>query len=269
MAPGQIKFAYSADDLNGILVFLSPERLAMYMKAVTAARDITDRTRKALRRYERNTALSEALYPVIQGFEVALRNAVDNRLCSDHGVDWLDAFALLDSERGAITDAKNTISNKPQSLTHDRVVAELSFGFWVRLFSAEYAKTHWGPSLSKLVPIIDRRALYDRLIEIKTLRNRIAHHNRIIARTHTVEESYNRLLEVLDWISPLVCSWVMQTNSVMERVKKQTPLVPAAQRKVAAVPREAVIDPSAAGARLLPGAEAPSPTALKRNPSQQ
>jgi len=214
----------------------------MYMKAVPYAKDITDRTRKALRKYEYNTRVSEAFYPVLQGFEVALRNSVHNRLCLDHGKDWFDTFALLKSEKAAIMDAKNTIANKPQPLTPDRVVAELSFGFWVRLFSAEYAMTLWGPSLSKIVPIKDRRALYDRLIEVKTLRNRIAHHNRIIGRTPSIEDSYNRLLEALDWISPLVCSWVMKTNTVMDHVKRQTPLVPVAQRMLAERPKVAPLD---------------------------
>jgi hypothetical protein len=231
MAPGQIEFTYSASDLNELIVYLSPERLAMYMKAVPYAKDITDRTRKALRRYEYNTSVSEAFYPVLQGFEVALRNAVHNRLCADHSTDWFDRAALLESERESIAVAKNTIASKPQPFTIDRLVAELSLGFWVRLFSAEYAETLWGPSLSKIVPIKDRRALYSRLIEIKTLRNRIAHHNRIIGRTYTMEESYNRLLEVLDWINPSTCSWVMKTNSVMDRLKRMAPTVPISQRK--------------------------------------
>lgn len=230
MTPGQIEFTYSAEDLAELVVYLSAERIAMYMKAVVYAKDLTDRTRKALRRYEYNTAISEAFYPVIQGFEVALRNAVHTRLSADHGVTWLDTLELLESERVAIADAKRTITNKPQALTPDRVVAELSLGFWVRLFSAEYAMSLWGPSLSKTVQIRDRRAFYDRLIEIKTLRNRIAHHNRIVGRTRPIEETYSRVLEALDWISPLVCSWVMKTNSVMDRVRKQSPIVPAAQR---------------------------------------
>lgn len=202
----------------------------MYMKAVVYAKDLTDRTRKGLRRYEYNTSLSEALYPVIQGFEVALRNAVHNRLAVDYSVEWLDTFDFRASEKDAVEQAKQQIQEKPQTLTTDRVVAELNFGFWVRLFSAEYAETLWGPSLSKIVSVKDRRALYNRLIEIKTLRNRIAHHNRILGRTHSVQQSYERLLEVLDWFSPLVCSWVMQTNSVMERINQRRPLVANDQR---------------------------------------
>jgi hypothetical protein len=260
MAPGQIDFNYSADDLNALFVYLSAERMAMYMKAVLYAKDITDRTRKALRRYEYNTAMSEALYPVIQGFEIALRNAVHNRLCSDKGADWLDTVELLVTEKDAIADAKRTISNKFQPLTQDRVVAELSFGFWVR------ADTLWGPSLSKIVQIKDRRTLYDRLIEVKTLRNRIAHHNRIVGRTYTIEETYSRILEVLDWISPLVCSWVMKTNSVMERAKKQTPLVPVAQRRVTKPPHLATPDPAPVTAQPLPALKSPSNPALGAEP---
>jgi hypothetical protein len=264
MAPGQIDFTYSANDLNALFVYLSAERMAMYMKAVAYAKDITDRTRKALRRYEYNTAMSEAFYPVIQGFEVALRNAVHNRLCTDNGADWLDTFALLVTEKGAIADAKSKITSKLQPMTQDRVVAELSFGFWVRLFSAEYAGTLWGPSLSRIVQVKDRRALYDRLIEVKTLRNRIAHHNRIVGRTHTIEETYVRLLDVLDWVSPLVCSWVMKTNSVMERVKRQTPLVPVAQRKVVDIQNSAsTADPASAKAQTLSASKSSSGPALQ------
>lgn len=266
MAPGQVDFNYSADDLNTLFIYLSAERMAMYMKAVTSAKDITDRKRKALRRYEHNTAISEAFYPVIQGFEVALRNAIHNRLCSDFGADWLDTFELLETERDAIADAKNAITSKVQPLTQDRVVAELSLGFWVRLFSAEYAETLWGPSLSKIVQIKDRRALYDRLIEVKTLRNRIAHHNRIVGRTRTMEETYTRLLEILDWISPLVCSWVMMTNSVMECVKKQTPLVPVAQRKAVDPPQLATADSPPATAQSLPASKSPSDKLSRAEP---
>jgi hypothetical protein len=202
--------------------------------------------------------MSEALYPVIQGFEVTLRNSVHNRLCSDHGADWLDTFVLLESERHAIREARSMIARKSQQVTHDRVVAELNLGFWVRLFSAEYSETLWGPSLSKLVQIKDRRTLYDRLIEVKTLRNRIAHHNRIVGRTRSVEQTYCRLVEVLDWISPLVCSWVMKTNSVMDRVKRQTPLVPVAQRTIAEPVQAPATDPAPAAPQPLPEPTSPS-----------
>jgi hypothetical protein len=226
MMPGQVEFTYSADDLNALLLYLSPERLAMYMKAVQYAKDLTDRTRKALKRYEYNTQLSQALYPVIQGFEVTLRNAIHNRLSVDHGVEWLDTFQMLESERASVNEARETIRKKPQIVTQDRVVAELNLGFWVRLFSAEYAETLWGPSLSKIVKSNDRRNLYEQLKEIKTLRNRIAHHNRIIGRSPTVEESYRHLLEVLDGISPIACAWVIKTSNFEELIKKQTPIAP-------------------------------------------
>jgi len=225
MMISQMPFTYSADELDVLTTYLSAERLAMYMKAVRFATDLTDRKRKAVRRYEYNTSLAEALYPVLQGFEVALRNTIHNRLTVDHGEAWLETFDLRESERESVAEAKRTILEKPQPLTQDRLVAGLTFGFWVRLFSADYADTLWGPSLSKIAALKDRRALYDRLIEIKTLRNRIAHHDRILGRTYTVEQSYERVLEALDWFSPVVCAWVMGTNSVMEKLAGKKPVV--------------------------------------------
>jgi len=182
---GQIPFSYSEAELNTLVEFISPERLQMYIASVRFFKDGADRLRKGVHMYERNTALSEALYPVVQGFEVTLRNAVHNRLTRDHNSDCYDTLELLTSEKDAVADAKRTIQDKPEALTAGRIVGELSFGFWVRLFSAEYADTLWGPSLSRIIhPVTnDRRAVYSRLQELKTLRNRIAHHNRIIGRT--------------------------------------------------------------------------------------
>jgi abortive infection bacteriophage resistance protein len=59
---------------------------------------------------------------------------------------------------------------------------------------------------------LDRRTVYERLKEIKTLRNRIAHHNRIIGRKKPVETHYRETLEAIGWFSPTMRTWVEQTN---------------------------------------------------------
>jgi hypothetical protein len=103
----------------------------------------------------------------------------------------------------------------------------MNFGFWVRLFSGEYHRTLWGPSLSKIIPMkLDRRAVYDRLKDIKTLRNRIAHHNRIIGRSKTIAVLYAEMLETIGWFSPAMRLWVEQTNCVEERLAKKFPPAP-------------------------------------------
>ncbi len=224
MTGEQVPFTYSESELATLVEFISPERLQMYIASVRFYKDSVDRLRKGIRMYERNTSLSEALYPVMQGFEVTFRNAVHNRLTADHNAQWFDSFDLLSSEKDAVADARRTIQDKPETVTAGRIVGELSFGFWVRLFSAEYATTLWGPSLSRIIhpTTNDRRAVYSRLQELKTLRNRIAHHNRIIGRTLSVQQYYDQSLETIGWFSPTMRVWVAATNAVEKRLERKT-----------------------------------------------
>ena len=201
--------------------YLSRERLAAYF---VMAKKIPER---AIRLYERNTELSEALYGVVQGLEITLRNAVHNTLSATHGEEWYEKISLLESEGVALAEAKKNIEDRIEQVTPGRIVAELNFGFWVRLFSGEYHRTLWGPSFSKIIPLkLDRRAVYDRLKDIKTLRNRIAHHNRIIGQSKTVAVLYKETLETIGWFSLSMRLWVEQTNCVEERLSKKFPPAP-------------------------------------------
>jgi len=203
MTNGQPKFTYDEASLDRIIKYLSIERLAAYLILTRKDRE------RAIRLYERNTELSEALYGVVQGLEVTLRNAVHNILAADHGQNWQDAVALEASEKSAVDEAKRSIENRRETITQSRIVAELTFGFWVRLFSASYDKTLWGRSLRKITPLrIDRRAVYGRLKDMKTLRNRIAHHNRIIGHPKTVATQYHDLIETIGWFSGDTRDWV-------------------------------------------------------------
>ena len=64
-------------------------------------------------------------------------------------------------------------------MTHGRVLAELSFGFWRYLLSSRYEATLWTPVLRHAFPLLQpstRERLYRPLDRLHRLRNRIAHH---------------------------------------------------------------------------------------------
>ncbi|MGH9600154.1 MAG: Abi family protein [Terracidiphilus sp.] len=220
MANGESNFAYDPPDLDTLVKYISVERLAAYLAKTKASPE------RAVRLYERNTELSEALYGVVQAFEITLRNAIHLSLSRTHGLTWFESDLLLsgESEKESVTEAKRAIENEFEAVTPARVVAKLSLGFWVRLFSGEYDRMLWGPFFSKIFPMkLDRRAVYRRLIDIKTLRNRIAHHRRIIARSKTVAVCYDETLEAIGWLSPTVRLWVKQTNCFEERLARKFP----------------------------------------------
>lgn len=193
----QLEFTYDPVSLETLIKYISLDRLATYF--VMAKGNPVG----AIRLYERNTELSEALYGVIQGLEVTSRNAVHNTLTATHGPAWYEKINLQESEGLALSDAKRNIANRGEEVTSGRIVAELNFGFWVRLFSAGYDRTLWGPSFRRILPMkLDRRMVYERLKDVKTLRNRIAHHIRIIGRKKPVAEHYREVIETIGWFSP-------------------------------------------------------------------
>jgi hypothetical protein len=63
------------------------------------------------------------------------------------------------------------------------------------------------PHTTRIFPAkLPRKMLHDRLAEIKTLRNRIAHHETLIKRNSQTD--YANLLETIGWISPTIRRWV-------------------------------------------------------------
>lgn len=198
--------------------YLSVERLAGYLAQSRGDKWV------AIRLYERNTELSEALYGVIQGLEVCLRNAIHNALTFGlASADWYDKIVFEESERRSIDEAKQKVKDRPAQITPGRVVAELTFSFWVNLASHRYEVSLWNKYLYRIFPLrVRRKQVHDRLINLKTLRNRIAHHERIIYK-RVPEQDYADLLQAIGWISPEFRAWVEHTNCFPERFAKRIP----------------------------------------------
>jgi hypothetical protein len=220
----QDAFAYTDADLATFEKYTSSERLAAYVAYARGDKWT------AMRLYERNTELSEALYGVLQGLEVTLRNAIHDLMRRKTGTaNWFDTFSFQDTETAEINQAKAKVIECAAILTPGRIVAELKFGFWVRLFSHAYDKSLWVPHLRTIFPVrLDgsRSLVHGRLVELKTLRNRIAHHERITCGKRDVQKDYDQLLQTISWINPTMRRWVESTNCFPARFAKKLPKRP-------------------------------------------
>jgi hypothetical protein len=203
-------FVFTNDALNSLDQSISIERLASYLTLARGDRQ------KALFQYERNRVLSEGLYGMLQSLEVALRNSIHREMSVGTGrPDWYDlSGTLYRPEADTIAEAKGNIPvGKPT--TPARVVAQLTLGFWVKLLGRNYEKALWVPHLYKSFPHLrrpDRRSVFDRLDKIRSLRNSIAHHEKILHRD--LKTDYRELLETLAWICPVTACWVNVHNSL-------------------------------------------------------
>lgn len=195
---------------------LSPARMSRYLSASDGD------TRKAMTLYRLNLKLSQEFFTVISCFEIALRNKIDERCLINFGNDW-----LRDSvRRNGIFDNHNTRITKQNiidalrllgsSYSHNKLVAELGFGFWRYLFAQrQYNATgrillRIFPSKPKSTPTTqyNQNYVFNQLAKINRFRNRIAHHEPIcFIHSQAVKDStnarqhYGIILQFFQWMN--------------------------------------------------------------------
>jgi hypothetical protein len=162
-----------------------------------------------LGRYLWNIALSMSFYPDLSLLEVTLRNNL-HRVISGYyrTAAWYDLTptVLTFHEREAIMKAKAELQKQKKPEEPDRLVAELSFGFWTSLLSTAYEQALWPRLLSSAFPHMPRRErtrskVAHRLHQIRLLRNRISHHEPIY-RLKNLGQHHDDLQEAIRWLSP-------------------------------------------------------------------
>lgn len=195
---------------------MATARMSRYLEACGG------NSKRAMTLYRRNLQLSQELFTVISCFEIALRNAIDRQLLLTLGDDWLRNGASL----GGIFDnpqcrlTKENINDAVRKLnhhyTHNKLVAELGFGFWRYMF-ATHQFTATGRSLLHIFPAkptstaaiqYNQTFVFNQLAQINNLRNRIAHHEPIcfipgqaVKSTTYARQHYGLILQLFQWMS--------------------------------------------------------------------
>ncbi|HEV2074493.1 MAG TPA: hypothetical protein VGR29_12760 [Thermomicrobiales bacterium] len=171
----------------------------------------SDELATKLLNYFWNIELSQAFYPLLQAYEVALHNTIHHTL-SDHFETewWFDLPQVLGQDQlETVAEAKADLERKNKILTSGRLVAELMFGFWTSLLNRPFEEPLWHTGrpilLLSAFPNLPKhrrtlRAVYDRTQLANTLRNRIFHYEPIWNRP-TLQADHDHILEALGWIS--------------------------------------------------------------------
>lgn len=197
---------------------LSAERLAAF--GTPGDDDVT-----VLARYAWNQAMVDAFGFPLHLLEVSLRNAVDGAgrqvagAPKRHGgvPSWLDAQPpVLDAPHAATTAAaRDALRARGAPRTPGRLIAELTFGFWVQLFNGYYdqgAGRRGRPGLALWTPAVlraafpsaparerDREHLRARLDGIRLFRNRLSHHEPVFNRDPA--RWYRDVAATVRWLS--------------------------------------------------------------------
>jgi hypothetical protein len=158
-----------------------------------------------------NIELSEALYPCLQTFEVALRNSIHDALTYHFGTEfWFDEGILLDWQQTTLQEAKDQLETYKKPLEPGRIVAELAFGFWSSMFNSPYEESLWHANGAALIDTVfpnlprtlrTRKKLSHHIERIRRLRNRVFHYEPIWNKSD-LDARHRQIHEALAWISP-------------------------------------------------------------------
>jgi hypothetical protein len=193
---------------------MSPSRTNRYLYACGG------NTRKAMTLYRKNMLLTQELFTVVGCFEISLRNAIDALVGKTKGQDWLRDSSLpngiFDSPKCRLT--RENILDSMRKLpvyNHNKLVAELGFGFW-RFMFAQNQFNATGRVLLQIFPGKPRSSaqlqlnhtyFFNRLAELNQLRNRMAHHEPIcflpgqsLVDTTYARQHYSLLIQIFNWM---------------------------------------------------------------------
>ncbi|WP_419850515.1 hypothetical protein [Candidatus Poriferisocius sp.] len=201
------QYRYSSQSLESLSSVISVERFGTYLRHASGDR------RRAMRLYARNVALGGAFHGPLQTLEVVLRNAVHDTLAARFNDRWFEDASLL--EENEVRSVVRATEKLEMPWTAGQVVAELNFGFWVALFARRYEERLWRTELHLLfAPKQNRKELHNQLNRLRTLRNRIAHHEPIFQRDLATD--YKKILWILDMLSPEAAKWTDHHSRVYE-----------------------------------------------------
>lgn len=209
-------FLYSNELRTDIEAALSLDRLAVYRQAVAG------NLACAIDLYCWNAATAAAFFGPIGVMEVALRNALDRELARVFTAPWYDdpKFLAVDSTfQQRIQDTKKKITARGKIAVRSRMIAELSFGFWVNLVrpgpGGSYVRSLWGPALSRAFrPQVKRSFVAGRLDPLLRFRKRVAHHEPIFSLD--LDKQYASIRWIIDQVAPNIVPWVDHHARVSE-----------------------------------------------------
>ncbi|MCO8163868.1 Abi family protein [Pseudomonas sp. LJDD11] len=214
----------SVDDAKAVELALSRDRLSTYL-GMPKARS----TEQAIRLYVWNAQVSGALMLAQQVCEVVVRNAVSDALSAVYGNAWPWAAGFERSLPGSTSgfSLKNELCAARSKATPGRtstVVAELKFAFWIRLFAHRFESRVWASQIHRMFPGLPqgmsvtqcRETLYNELESVRSIRNRIAHHEPIFARNLLAD--YERMHRLVAWRCPRTAAWLENIEAVRHTV---------------------------------------------------
>lgn len=173
--------------------FLSDQRLNAYL-------DFNE--------YQQNLLKSKDAYILLCLLEISLRNSINNYFCKNISSNWFENDFLNANSQKKIKEVKLRLKSTSINNMHNKIISELSFGFWTALFRKDYShimRIHAVKSIFPNLPqkedkFITRDYINKKLNHIRVFRNKIFHYDKIINKKEfeNIESDIYEILELFD-----------------------------------------------------------------------
>ncbi|WP_291724391.1 Abi family protein [Magnetospirillum sp. 64-120] len=207
----QENFQYQDDVSLALENTISVERLGTYLKRAGFDRE------RAIKLYLWNSYISQSLHSPLEICEVSIRNSVNQCLVDAFGSQWHNEQRFFDINpetrsrlETSIAQVVDRIEKADHPVTNGRVVAGLSFEFWVGLMAGKYERPLWQTRLHGIFPNLPRgmkrKDLQQRLRRIKDLRNRVAHYEPVFERD--LSQDHADIISTISYRCEHTADWV-------------------------------------------------------------
>ncbi|MCS5734949.1 hypothetical protein [Herbiconiux daphne] len=205
--------------------------------------------------YRWASAVALAVFDDLAHVEVAMRSAMARELASSYGLVWYRDRTILDQQATHLVEEAmsrtrlGSLPDDPQ-VVHGKLVASLTFGFWVKLLGrGQYAEVDgerqrriydtviWKAAVRRAFPQVndlDRQRVEGVARRVQALRNRIAHHEHIvwgvpIAGGSTADGEPLRLplmtahasiIELAGFLNKDLESWLREHSQISDRIEQ-------------------------------------------------
>ncbi|MDX2621425.1 hypothetical protein PV356_18130 [Streptomyces sp. WI03-5b] len=196
----------------------------------------------ALRWYTWEVNIAAAFFTLLRHLERTLGHALSEQLTVRFGrEDWWDhpAIGLHHASRRKIEEILAKLArDHRRAVTAEAVQRELTLGFWVSLLGPgnDYETRLWRPTLRHAFPAYrgPRRPLHRDLDHLRTLRNKVAHHEPIGLRDLAADR--RSAYRILGYLSADVLDWVAAEDQIpqllTERPASCAQVLPDARREL-------------------------------------
>lgn len=203
-----------------IKYYLSSPRFNVYLAKTNNSFE------KAFQLYKVNIELSESFYPILSVLEICLRNAIHENLKQHFNDEFWFKNCLPIEFLPFVSEATQKLKRQHKTITSDKIIAELNFGFWNRLFNRNYTALLWKPLrlIFKNIPkhLRKRDEIADALYRIRTLRNRIYHYEPIFGNLNDIENQHRNMLTFIAWLDNNLPSTLLEIDRFSSILNKVT-----------------------------------------------